>query len=88
MSLIIYETRVDIAIVCATRISRHMSSGRKSEVRISDPAVLDHTHAFLNKVWAFRKVRVLEDARLLRLLVFIHGCGVIDRLVVWYFGGG
>jgi hypothetical protein len=50
MSLIIYETRVDIAIVCATRISRRVSSGRKSEVRISDPAVLDHTRAFLNIV--------------------------------------
>ena len=42
--------RVDIAIVAATRTSRRVSSGRKSEVRISDPAVLDHTRAFLNKM--------------------------------------
>ena len=41
--------RVDIAIVCATRISQHVSSSRKSEVQISDPAVLNHTRAFLNK---------------------------------------
>ena len=48
MSLIIYETHVDIAIVCATQISRYVSSGQKSEVQISDPAVLNHTCAFLN----------------------------------------
>ena len=48
MSLIIYEMHVDIAIVCATRISWCVSSSRKSEVRISDPAVLDHTCTFLN----------------------------------------
>ena len=40
---------VDIAIICATRISQHMSSSQKSKVRISDPAVLNHTHVFLNK---------------------------------------
>ena len=48
MSLIIYETHVDIAIVCATQISQCVSSSQKSEVRISDPAVLDHTRTFLN----------------------------------------
>ena len=42
--------RVDIAIICATWISRRMSSGQKSEVWISDPAVLNHTHAFLNRM--------------------------------------
>ena len=50
MSLIIYETCVDIAIICATWISRRVSSGRKSEVWISDLAMLDHTHAFLNSL--------------------------------------
>ena len=39
---------IDIAIICATWISWCMSSGQKSEVWISDLAVLDHTHAFLN----------------------------------------
>ena len=48
MSLIIYEMHIDIAIVYATWISQHVSSGQKSEVWISDLAVLDHTHMFLN----------------------------------------
>ena len=32
-----------------------MSSGWKSEVQISDPAVLDHTYAFLNTKMPFVK---------------------------------
>ena len=49
MFLIIYETCVDIAIICATQIRWYVSFSWKSEVWISDLAVLNHTHMLRSK---------------------------------------